>query len=340
MSYDYNRLDPAKREVIQHHTKEIRRLIKRAAENVIETGEQLISVKEALPHGEFSHWLQEEFEWKERTAQNFMCVAREFRFVNFAHLQQFAPSALYLLAAPATPTTARQEALAKASNGETVTYTLARDIVDQHREEVDLQEVQEEEDSAEDPTPPIQEPSPRLASASISGTDRVRQIMTSSKSDEHYTPAWIWKAALEVFGVEVFDLDPCSNSKTEPNVPAKQVFTKDEDGLSQEWHAETLWMNHPYSESAAWINKLCTEYESGRTKEAIALIKIDPSTQWFQKLKHYPICFLHKRVTFINNNETAVFASGLAYLGSNLTRFIEVFAVHGDIWIWIQRGVA
>lgn len=179
--------------------------------------------------------------------------------------------------------------------------------------------------------------------ASPSRTEHVRRIMTSSQTDEHYTPAWLWQTALKVFGVEQFDLDPCSNSHESPNVPAHRVYTSTDDGLVQDWIADTLWMNHPYSRSSDWINKLCSEYERGNVKQAIALIKVDTSTQWFRRLREYPICFLLKRVTFLNSLVTpapATFASAVVYLGPDLGRFVEKFEPHGDIWIWLQKGVA
>lgn len=163
-------------------------------------------------------------------------------------------------------------------------------------------------------------------------------MTTSSKTDEHYTPDWIWQSALEVFGVDRFDLDPCSNSHDHPHVPARRVFTIADDGLDQEWVADTLWMNHPYSQSAAWIEKLCTEIEAGRTHQAIALVKVDTSTQWFRRLRYFPICFLHKRVVFVNNHEAATFASALVYCGSDWQCFNEVFSSHGDVWIWLNSS--
>lgn len=191
--------------------------------------------------------------------------------------------------------------------------------------------------------PPEEDPAPDQVPLPPSRTEQVRRIMTSSKTDEHYTPAWLWQTALEVFGVERFDLDPCSNSHESPNVPAHRVYTSTDDGLVQDWIADTLWMNHPYSRSSDWINKLCSEYERGNVKQAIALIKVDTSTQWFRRLREYPICFLLKRITFLNSLATpapATFASAVVYLGPNLGRFVEKFEPHGDIWIWLQKGVA
>lgn len=84
--------------------------MKRTASDIIEIGQKLIEVKERLAHGQFGGWLESEFGWDQRTAQNFMRVGGQFKNENFSHLD-FAPSALYALAAPSTPEPTRQEAI-------------------------------------------------------------------------------------------------------------------------------------------------------------------------------------------------------------------------------------
>ncbi len=52
----------------------------------------------------------------------------------------------------------------------------------------------------------------------------------SSETPDWYTPPPIIHAVLRVFGT--IDLDPCSNSRTAPRVPARQYYTAEDDGLS------------------------------------------------------------------------------------------------------------
>lgn len=350
LAFNYGVLDQETRESVQQQAAAIKSLMRRAVQDIIEIGQKLIAVKEQLPHGQFGPWLRAEFEWSDQTALNFMNVAR--RFGEIPNGLDFAPKALYLLSASSIPEVARQEAMDRAEAGEQINTSVSREIIHQHT----YSDAGGESPSQrqEDPTEPqildaqilpesgaeqsegetVEPGGVNQRSTSIS--THARQVMTSSKTDEHYTPNWIWQGALEVFDVEIFDLDPCSNSHVDPHVPARQVFTIQDDGLAQQWSADTLWMNHPYSESSAWIEKLCSEHESGRTKQAIALIKVDTSTQWFRRLRMFPICFLHKRVVFVNNNEAATFASALVYLGSDLSRFAAVFSPHGDIWTWLK----
>jgi hypothetical protein len=38
------------------------------------------------------------------------------------------------------------------------------------------------------------------------------------REDDHYTPEYVWRLALDCFGVKEFDIDPCSNSHISPNI--------------------------------------------------------------------------------------------------------------------------
>lgn len=62
-----------------------------------------------------------------------MQVATKFKSANLAQLN-IAASALYLLAKLSTPSEAQEEALELAKQGENISYTKARDIINQHKE--------------------------------------------------------------------------------------------------------------------------------------------------------------------------------------------------------------
>lgn len=152
--------------------------------------------------------------------------------------------------------------------------------------------------------------------------------LKESRDDENYTPAYVWIKALRCFGADKVDLDPCSNSKENPNVPARRVYTIEDDGLSKDWVANTLWLNPPYSHSKLWTQKLVSEYECGNTKQAIALVKGDFSTRWFQPLLAYPICLVNHRIAFLNprnKGNSAKFSSAIVYLGGDINSFISAF---------------
>ncbi|MFB2939178.1 DUF3102 domain-containing protein [Aerosakkonemataceae cyanobacterium BLCC-F154] len=128
--FDYTMLDAETSLFIQQQTAEIRALMKRTAQDIIEIGQKLILVKEKLAHGRFLDWIAAEFEWSYPTAARFMQVANSFQ--KSYQIDKFAASALYVLAAPSTPASARSEAIARAEAGEPITYTIAKEIRQKH----------------------------------------------------------------------------------------------------------------------------------------------------------------------------------------------------------------
>jgi len=110
----------------------MRSLVRRAAQDIVDIGLRLIDVKERLP-GAFEVWLHCEFDWSARTGWNFIQVAQRFSSANFADAQ-IAPSALYLLASPSIPESARVEALDRANLGQPITHATAREIIEDHKE--------------------------------------------------------------------------------------------------------------------------------------------------------------------------------------------------------------
>jgi hypothetical protein len=93
---------------------------KRHLEAVYEIGADLLRAKELLGHGNFLPWLQAEFRWSDRTANNYMSIARFFqgKSANFADLDVGTAAAL---ASRSTPAEIRKELLGRADAGEIIT---------------------------------------------------------------------------------------------------------------------------------------------------------------------------------------------------------------------------
>jgi len=150
-----------------------------------------------------------------------------------------------------------------------------------------------------------------------------------SESSEWTTPEIIINKTIELFGE--IDLDPCSNPEF-PNVPAKTHFTKEDDGLSKEWKGK-VYMNPPYGqEIKSWIVHLCEQFEKGNTQEAIALTPSRTDTEWFQRMKTYPRCFIWGRLKFGDSGNSAPFPSMVVYLGKNIEGFVQIFSGTGDMY--------
>lgn len=157
----------------------------------------------------------------------------------------------------------------------------------------------------------------------------VMRVMGSSESPEWYTPQEIVRLVIEFLGE--IDLDPCSNSREMPNVPARTLYTKEDDGLSQEWNGRT-YLNPPYgSEIPQWIEKLVASYNSYGVSEALALLPARIDTQWFQPLYAFPMCNVRGRLQFENASNSAPFPSVIVYLGDRVDDFIRVFGQKGPI---------
>lgn len=131
--FDYDALDAETSDLVQRRTGEIKALMRRSAEDIIAIGRKLAEVKERLGHGRFLDWLDAEFGWHRVTANRFMQVAEVFADLEMSQIVTFAPSALYLLAAPSTPESVRAEVLVRAAAGEAITHGLARGILVRHQ---------------------------------------------------------------------------------------------------------------------------------------------------------------------------------------------------------------
>lgn len=137
LNFEYGILEAQTLRVVQQRTNEIKTLMRRNSQDIIDIGQKLIEVKQHLGHGSFRNWLKFEFNWSVSAATKFMQVAEQFKCVNFTHLNITA-STLYLIAAPSTPKEVREEVLQRASNGENISYTKAKAIVCQHRKTASL----------------------------------------------------------------------------------------------------------------------------------------------------------------------------------------------------------
>ena len=155
----------------------------------------------------------------------------------------------------------------------------------------------------------------------------------TSDSPEWYTPRAIIDATLAVLGA--IDLDPCSNSREAPNVPAARHLVAIDNGLACEWKGR-VYMNPPYGdEISQWTEKLRAEHENRNVSEAVALVPSRTDTRWFRDLREYPRCFIAGRLKFSESPNSAPFPSAVFYMGLRAERFAAAFASIGDTYaLW------
>jgi len=113
-----------------------------------------------------------------------------------------------------------------------------------------------------------------------------------------------------------FDLDPASGA--EPTPYADTRYTKEDDGLAQDWFGH-VYLNPPYGRehNMDWANKAYNEVPN--CKSITALVPASTSTEWWQKYyaKADVFCFVDTRIEFIGAGENgASFANVICVFNS------------------------
>ena len=163
-------------------------------------------------------------------------------------------------------------------------------------------------------------------------------------SDEQYTPNTdeqpIINLVIEV--LDGIDLDPCSNSKNFPNVPAICHHTQEENSLELLWFGR-VFLNPPYSNPYPFLKTLTDSLQEGLCREAIALLKSgtqhNKGTGRLIEEHASAICQWgagkNRRIGFVNQDGEqkmgADFDCILVYFGKNWTRFYHTFEPYGHV---------
>jgi ParB family chromosome partitioning protein len=159
-----------------------------------------------------------------------------------------------------------------------------------------------------------------------------RRALTSSASNEWYTPRHIADTARAVLGG--IDLDPASCAEANEVIQASAFYTRADDGLAQFWQGR-IWLNPPYGrQQGRWAARLIAEYEAGRISAAILLVKAATSERWFAPLWCYPICFPTGRLSFrtdAGESHGNTHGSALVYFGPDPRLFATVFGKLGAV---------
>lgn len=130
--------------------------------------------------------------------------------------------------------------------------------------------------------------------------------MFTSRTDEWATPS---KLFAELDAEFHFDLDPCA---TPENHKCPEYFTKEENGLLQNWGGRRVFCNPPYGKAMpAWVRK-CSEEAKKPGTLVVMLIPARTDTSYFHDYiykKAREIRFLRGRLHFNDAKNAAPFPS-------------------------------
>lgn len=132
----------------------------------------------------------------------------------------------------------------------------------------------------------------------------MNSVLFSSNSVEWETPQELFDSLNEEFH---FTLDPCS---TDLNAKCQKHYTKEQDGLAQDWSGEIVYCNPPYGrEMPKWIEKCYEHYIGGGI--AVMLIPVRTDTKAFHEYIYgkAEIRFIRGRLRFNGAKSNAPFPS-------------------------------
>ena len=133
----------------------------------------------------------------------------------------------------------------------------------------------------------------------------MNEVMFSSQTDEWATPQDLFDELNREFG---FDLDPCA---TDFNHKCNKYFTKSDNGLSQDWSKQTVFINPPYGRKIGlWVEKAYrTHQAAGNT--IVMLLPARTDTKWFHDYIYSKteIRFIKGRLKFGGCKNSAPFPS-------------------------------
>lgn len=121
----------------------------------------------------------------------------------------------------------------------------------------------------------------------------INQALFTSNRDDWETPQTLFDTLNDIFS---FTLDPCASHS---NAKCKKYYTKEENGLIQDWSGERVFVNPPYGKDIGeWARKCYLEKD--RAKIIVALLPARTDTRWWHDyIENYTYKeFLKGRVKF------------------------------------------
>ncbi len=137
----------------------------------------------------------------------------------------------------------------------------------------------------------------------------INKSLFTSNTQEWETPKDFFDELNKEFN---FNLDPCATLET---AKCKKYFTKEDDGLKQDWGGYNVFCNPPYGRAIKdWVKK-CSD-EANRNDcctRVVMLIPARTDTKYFHEYIYHKaeIRFIKGRLKFGNSKNSAPFPSML-----------------------------
>jgi phage N-6-adenine-methyltransferase len=141
-----------------------------------------------------------------------------------------------------------------------------------------------------------------------------RPVHFSSTTSEWATPPALFHELDHIFGG--FTLDPCATAE---NAQCARYFTRENDGLSQDWTGK-VFMNPPYGrEIGKWVRKAWAESLKGTLVVCLLPARVD-TRWWHEYAKKGHVFFLQGRLKFGSAVNCAPFPSAIVTFGKFFSR--------------------
>lgn len=138
-------------------------------------------------------------------------------------------------------------------------------------------------------------------------------------------------------------LDPCNNLSK--SFPSEVSYNRTDDGLKQQWKAESVFMHPPQSNLLTWLQKLTYHFAVEDISEAIALVPTEALSQGGIKDIVYSTCSLICSWTGSSGNKmqfteffqgrSSVISVDMTFIywGDSTERFANSFKNSGSVWV-------
>lgn len=139
----------------------------------------------------------------------------------------------------------------------------------------------------------------------------INNSLFASENQTWETPQQLFQELNQEFS---FTLDPCASAE---NAKCKKFFTKDADGLSQDWSGERVFCNPPYGRDISkWVSKAFNETRKDNDTVVVMLIAARTDTAYFHDYIYnkHEIRFIRGRLHFSESKSAAPFPSMLVVM--------------------------